>query len=148
MYKSASSCTSSTKSVSADVVIIIKYFRISCTKTASINIHNNLTRNLSNIHRLSWTLSGDMQIMILKHLPSNCLFLTVFQPRLIREDDTVPAVSHMHSFAHKCRRGGRFYKSSDIITIDFTTLMRKTTPPPTCTLTTAACHPHELVQRQ
>ena len=58
---------------------------------------------------------------------------TVLQPRLIREDDTVPAVSHMHSFAHKCRRGGRFYKSSDIIAIDFTTLMRKTTPPPTCT---------------
>ena len=57
--------------------------------------------------------------------------VTVLQPRLIREDDTVPAVSHMHSFAHKCRRGGRFYKSSDIIAIDFTTLMRKTTTPPT-----------------
>ena len=53
---------------------------------------------------------------------------TVLQPRLIREDDIGPAVSHMHSFTHKCQRGGRFYKSSDIIAIDFTTLMRKTTP--------------------
>ena len=55
-----------------------------------------------------------------------------------------PAVSQMHTkiYVFECRRGGRFYKSSDIIAIDSTTLMRKTTPPPTYILTTPACHPH------